>query len=37
MTEEEFKKLWVREAGNQPGLVLEVLPLSGINLDEKAA
>lgn len=32
MTPEEFKKLWTREAGNQPGLVLDVLPFGNFKL-----
>ena len=38
MTQEEFKKLWTREAGNQYGLMLDVISLPEIPLnDNKAA
>ena len=37
MSEDEFKKLWTREASNQPGMVLEVLPARDLKLTEDAA
>lgn len=37
MSQDEFKRLWTREASNQPGMVLEVLPAAPLKLDEDAA
>ena len=37
MSQDEFKKLWTREASNQPGMVLDVLPARILKLPEEAA
>lgn len=34
MNEEDFKKLWTREAGNQPGMILDVLSVEELSLSE---
>jgi len=35
MTQEEFKILWSREAGSQPGMMLEVQQLKDITFGQK--
>lgn len=28
MTRDEFKSLWLRESGDQPGMILDVVPVN---------
>lgn len=37
MTKNEFKRLWTQEANNQPGFILDVLLLEGVEFSDKAA
>jgi len=37
MTEEEFRRSWLRESGPQPGVFLDVQEITGLTLSKNAA
>lgn len=37
MTQEEFLRLWIREAGEQYGMLLDVISLEGLGINDNDA